>query len=293
MVNTIPNASDKILQMGDFFYVETGYDPFNNIIPSPTGSNAAAMKAALDSFTYTTVGQIGTTADFAISFEEEQVTVAGNCGVGEFSRTVEKTPNWNFSWFDVANVDAWAYMHGYNVENVASALVSGATQDVVNPTAYLKFIVIANQNGDGSAVVVNSVTGSTDGALVAGTDYEVIQDGAGKYGIQLISGGAITTLTQTFTINYDYTPNAQRLTPGIVEGQQLPYGLYKFVSCVQETNTPGEGVQHTIYMDKFFVSTPPSLTFIKRPEEELAAIDTSLTGAKGGRFLWVKETVAL
>ena len=50
------------------------------------------------------------------------------------------------------------------------------------------FIPIANQNFDGSAITVNSVTGSTDGALVAGTDYEVVTDENGVYGIQLISG---------------------------------------------------------------------------------------------------------
>lgn len=289
----IKSASDKILTMGDRSYA-SDYVPFTNQIvrPNDTGTNAPAVKASFDALTYVSSGDVGTTADFSIAFEDEQVVVAGNCGVGEIDRSAKKVPTFNIAWYDVANLDAWAYVHGYKVENVAGTLVSGSTQDVVNPSAYLSFIVIDNQNGDGSAITVNSVTGSTDGALVAGTDYEVVQAG-GKYGIQLISGGAITTLTQTFTINYDYTPNATRLLPGFVEGQSIPYGVYKFTGCVQETNTPGEGVRNVLYMEKFFASTPANLTFIKRPEEELTAVDTAVTAADGAIWLWAKETVAL
>lgn len=99
-------------------------------------------------------------------------------------------------------------LQGVNRTDVAGTPVVGATQDIVNPAAYNTGFEIENQNGDGSLVSVTGVSGSVDGALVAGTDYAVTINSLGKTEIYFISGGAISTLTQTFTVTYDYTPNA-------------------------------------------------------------------------------------
>lgn len=105
-----------------------------------------------------------------------------------------------------------------DLEGIAGALVAGAVQNVANPLVPNKFVKIANQNGNGNIIVVNSVTGSVDGALALGDDYFIVQDEYGNWGIvfnTVALGTTLTTLAQTAIINYDYTPNeALRITGG-------------------------------------------------------------------------------
>lgn len=98
-----------------------------------------------------------------------------------------------------------------SLSTVAGTLVSGATQLVVSGGwNFNQFIKIENQNGDGSAITVNSVTGATDGALVEDTDFYVTQNENGEYGIMIIDSATVTTEGQNVTIDYDYTPNASK-----------------------------------------------------------------------------------
>ena len=97
--------------------------------------------------------------------------------------------------------------------DVAGSLVSGATQVIASGTkAFNEFTAITNQNGSGAAITVNSVTGATDGLLVADTDYVVTKDADGTYWIVIIDSATVTTMAQNFTIDLDYTPNASENT---------------------------------------------------------------------------------
>lgn len=97
----------------------------------------------------------------------------------------------------------------YSRTAVAGSIVNNATQTVAaNSWAYKKFIKIANQNYNGGAITVDSVTGATDGVLVADTDYYVGQNDKGEYGIYVLDSVTVTTLNQVLTIQYDYTPAA-------------------------------------------------------------------------------------
>lgn len=94
---------------------------------------------------------------------------------------------------------------------VAAAIVNGASQAVGSGAwAYNTFIPIANQNGDGSIIAITSVTGATDGALVADTDYALLKDDDGIYGIIIMDSATVTTLAQVVTIVYAYTPYASK-----------------------------------------------------------------------------------
>lgn len=93
----------------------------------------------------------------------------------------------------------------------AASIVSGASQVVTSGSwGYDDPIVIENQNGSGAELVINSVTGATDGALVAGTDFYVGQDAAGDTVVTVVDSTTVTTASQNVTVNYDYTPNASR-----------------------------------------------------------------------------------
>lgn len=99
----------------------------------------------------------------------------------------------------------------YNYTSTAATIVSGAEQVVASGAwGYNDFIKITNQNGDLSAITINSVTGGTNGALVAGTDYFAGTNSNGESGIFVIDSTTVTTEAQTITINYDYTPVAKK-----------------------------------------------------------------------------------
>lgn len=122
----------------------------------------------------------------------------------------------NFDWLEAGDANKLENLLKGLVTKTATAgsLVSGATYAIANPSGYATFLDIEGQNGAGTAQTINSVTGSVDGALLT-TDYIQVKDSQGRWGIQLVSGGTITTLTQTFTVNYDYTPNASlKITGG-------------------------------------------------------------------------------
>jgi len=292
MAAIIPWAEDKLLTMWDLYYCTDDVDFAT--LTKLTATNQDTVRAELEAFNYTTVWHI---KSFKIShaLENEEIIRAGNCGVGELSRLNEKTPSVTFTWLDVNNRPVFDTMLWLDRLNVAGVLVSGATQDIINPDAYNKFIKIANQNYDGSAITINSVVGSTDWALVAGTDYELIQDGNGVYGIQLISGWAITILTQTFVINYDYTPSSYTLDGYNVEKDAVPYGLYKFVSCKSKfnNNASDNAIQDTIYFAKYVLNGELIEQYIDRSEDEFAGSEASFQGATGGMYLKQKSTVTL
>lgn len=122
-----------------------------------------------------------------------------------------------FDWLEGGDPDALENLFKGLITKtvVAGTPVAGAT-DPIDGTGkdFGDFLEIEFQNGDGSALTINSVTGSVDGALVADTDFQLVKNGQGKYGIAIIDSATVTTMTQTFTVDYDYTPNASSTVAG-------------------------------------------------------------------------------
>lgn len=117
--------------------------------------------------------------------------------------------------FDLAeiNLDTIAVLDAgmVNIEHVAGTIVNNANQLIVaGGWSYNTFVQIANQNGNGAIINIDSVTASVNGALVANTDYVLTQGPNGKWGIIILDSATVTTLNQNVTIQYDYTPNASK-----------------------------------------------------------------------------------
>jgi len=77
--------------------------------------------------------------------------------------------------------------------------------------AYNEFILCTYQNADGTVLQIDAqgypdVSGSVDGALAHDTDYFVVKDAEGRWGIIVIDSATVTTEAQDLTISYDYTP---------------------------------------------------------------------------------------
>jgi hypothetical protein len=111
------------------------------------------------------------------------------------------------------------------VTQTAGTPVAGASQVVAaSGWAFDVPIEIDGQNASGLVPTINSVTGSVDGVLVNRTDYVVQKDNStNKWSIVITDSATVTTIVQTITINYDYTPssNTKVTTGGLVAADRV------------------------------------------------------------------------
>ena len=126
---------------------------------------------------------------------------------------------------------------------VAGAIVNGASQLIVSGDwEYNDFIPFAHQNGDKTIIVITSVTGATDGALTAETDYFLVKRDDGIYGIIIKDSVAVTVEAQNVTIVYAYTPNASKTLSSGGKTVITPYKLK-----VTNTNEAGQDFMIEVY----------------------------------------------
>lgn len=186
--------------------------------------------------------------------------------------------------FDLAeiNFDNMAVLDDgmINLTTVAGTPVSNATQLVVaGGWAFEQFIEIANQNGDGSAINVDSVTGATDGALTPDTDYRVVEVN-GKFGIIILDGGSPgVTLNQNITIQYDYTPNESKKITFNESGT-------KHLKCMRIVNVDENNKMFKIDIEEGTNFAPISVDFAGDEEDDVAILPIDF---QGKIFDWVDE----
>jgi hypothetical protein len=98
---------------------------------------------------------------------------------------------------------------------VAGSIVNNYVQvEAANSWAYNTFIPFDFQDADGTSVNIDSVTAGTNGVLVVNVDYHVYQHADGRWGIIIVDSATVTTLNQTITIQFDYTPAASQVLTG-------------------------------------------------------------------------------
>ena len=183
-------------------------------------SNLSAYKTALDNLTYirgASVIDTTVTDDFGAKVTKIEADDTGTI-YSEFEP--ELTIAGSIYELDK---DFLNKVYPNSLTTIAGTIVSSAIQATVSWNyGFNQFIKIENQNGDGSAITVNSVTGWTDWALVADTDFYIGTNWAGEHGIFIIDSVTVTTMAQVFTIDYDYTPNESTIWAIVKKGQTIP-----------------------------------------------------------------------
>lgn len=179
--------------------------------------------------------------------------------------------------FDLAeiNFDTIAVLDAGHIvlTTTADTPVSNATQLVVSGQwSFETFIQITNQNGDGTPVNVDSVTGGTDGALVEDTDFHVVQVN-GKTGIIVHDTGSagVTTEAQNLTIQYDYTPNESKKITANASGK-------KTLKAMRIVNEDNDGKLLYVDIDNGTNKAPLSLDFAGDEEEDVAIMAVDFQG---------------
>lgn len=186
--------------------------------------------------------------------------------------------------FDLAeiNFDNLALLDAgmVTLTTVAGTEVAGASQVVASGDwSYNTFIEIDNQMGDGTAPTINSVTGGTDGALVEDTDFYVGQNEQGAWGIFIIDSTDVTTLDQTITVNYDYTPNASKKLTFSDSGD-------KVLKAMRIINTDNDDKEFRIDIENGTNFAPISMDFAGDEEDDVAIMPVDF---QGDIVEWVDE----
>lgn len=202
-----------------------------------------------------------------------------------FKATDQKTTI-ETEFLEVFDRDTLALLFNGTKTDIAWTLVSWATQvSLSNTVGYDEFIKIENQNWDGSAVSVSGVSGATDWTLTDWTDYKVVKDDEGNYGIILISWWNITTLAQDFTITYDYTPNAGEDFTTKNDTQEVK-------SFELKITTTSNGKLRTITTSSAWLSSVFGLAFEDVVEKgDIAGAKLTFTSDKGSETTYHNEII--
>jgi hypothetical protein len=160
-----------------------------------------------------------------------------------------------------------------NLTTVAGTIVNNATQVKASGAwAFETFFPIEHQNGDGSALVVDSVVGSVDGALTEDVDFHVAIVN-GVYGIVVhnTGSGGVSTLVQNITVTYDYTPNASKKITFNDQGN-------KVLKCMRIVNTDENDKEFRIDIEEGTNFAALSLTFAADDADDVATLPVDFQG---------------
>jgi hypothetical protein len=134
-------------------------------------------------------------------------------------------------------------------------------------------------NADGTPPTVNSVIGTTDGAI---TGYSLVKLANGRYGIALDASGDATTNTQDLTVNTDYTPAAKKEITINDTGTRTK-------KWMRITNTDENGKQLVYIFTGTTNVAPLSIDLAGDNEDDVAALPISLEG----RLVRIEDTQAV
>lgn len=209
---------------------------------SPAAIALSASTAGTDAITWKNVGSI---EGLAITENMTATQLQGD-NAEEEKYVSEHTVTVAFNQREAILEEVRAIIRGsFDVSGtpVTGSLVTGASQVVVaGAWGYKNPIIVEHQNYNLGAVSITSVTGGTDGLLVANTDYFVGTDADGLTVITPIDSATITTLSQTLTIVYNYTPYASQTT--YTGGKTT---LPNFMARISNTDEDGKLVRFWFY----------------------------------------------
>lgn len=165
---------------------------------------------------------------------------------GIVSKNISKeTATINISSGRIFDLDAINTLSGnlYTKSSVPGTLVEDAEQVVAaGKWEYDGIIMLTNKNGDGSLPTINSITASTNGPLVLGTDVFTVLLPEVGWGIYIVDSTTVTTENQSITIDSDYTPDAQTIYTRGGKTEIVPFEL-----AFQTTDANGDYVTTYFY----------------------------------------------
>lgn len=283
---TNKNRTSGIIYWATNYTIDT-----DNIPTIDSGATPSAIKTYIEG-TYT-FQQIAYYDSFVNSTtqEDENITNYDDCNKSE-SRTSRPVASFNFNLFGTSDYELIQKVLDTEYEVIPGTPVVGQPQLFAINTPYGTFQKIANQNADGTQQANIALTEqNTAYSLVLGTDYFVIQDGSGAWGIQFVNSGNYDLTTNAVDMTYDYTPGQAECVAYESVQKELPRNLFKFVSCGASYDDAGvkKTIKKTHYLSKAQLTSQYDIAFAVNGSEQSTAV--TLTGAKNSVNVLLKENV--
>lgn len=183
------------------------------------------------------------------------------------------------TFLETFNFDLLPIFFGATVTDTPSSsstddqvIAGGSWEDMV-------FIALTGQNSDGSKPTINSVSGSTTGALAEDDDYYITKNTEGEWGITInTAGSAGVGLTEDITVNTTYTPSASKSTELSGSTIELPSFAAKIVAT--DPNDPTK--ERTIHIDDCVLDSAYAWDFLDVVEAgDMNGSDINIKGNKG------------
>ncbi len=188
------------------------------------------------------------------------------------------------SFLENVNRDLMSLLLGGNPSDTAGSIVNNHSQVIAAGWAYNKFIPFDKANGNGTVPTIDSVTGSVDGALVSETDYFLGRNDSGDWGIFVKDSSTVTTLAQTITVQFDYTPNASENITFPLTFTESPR-LYVKITAEDET-----GKERVIILDDATFEGTYGIEFLDIGEAgDLKGTTFVFMGNKGSNLIMQNE----
>lgn len=170
--------------------------------------------------------------------------------------------------------------------SVAGTLVNNYSQvEASGEWAYNTFIPFDHQDADGTAPNVDSVTGGTDGALVVNVDYIITQHPDGRWGVMILDSTDVTTLTQTITIAFDYTPAAAKVLRAGTNQTAVP----RYVKIVAPSEDDSNKTRE-IVLESALATSPMLLQFVDiEANNDAAVMPVTFETRKGTEWTYTDE----
>ena len=156
--------------------------------------------------TFTDLGVTMNEGSLNFTYDAIKVTGSRAEGVLNFFKNMSLEASFSLLQQELSNIHK--LMSGATAyASVPGTLVTGYVQTIMaNAWARETFIPFERQQGAGTVPLAIVVT--NPGNLVLGTDYTIIKDESGKWGIVVIAARGV--LTNNLVITYNYTPSAAR-----------------------------------------------------------------------------------
>lgn len=198
-----------------------------------------------------------------------------DCDIGEWSKTTDLIPQFTGDWLTTLDLEAINILLGLTTLHTPWTLVTGKTFTLDNGewTAWVIYRLPQqhrNSNGQIIKPTTLTVTWSTSWLMTEGTDYDIVDNGFGEFGVLMA-----TTSAEDIEVEYNYLPIASEYS-GYLTGQKLqPFLIVKIVWCPDE-----DGLYDTWYIVKASMQWSLDTSFIASWEVPLSSI--TLRGAKWG-----------
>lgn len=171
----------------------------------PVGSKVE-IETTAGGGTYTDLGVTMNETTLAVTYDQIKVTGSRAEGVLNFFKNMSIEATFSLLQIELSNIHK--LMSGSTAyATVAGSLVTGHVQTLVaNTWEREKFIPFDQQQGAGT--VPASIVVTNPSTLTNDTDYIIVQDASGVWGIIVLDTKG--TLTNNLVFTYNYTPSASR-----------------------------------------------------------------------------------